>query len=152
MRTQTVAGASVILGEDHNEHDTDSSQTDNLQGTGQTEPIVSTNDSAETSRSIAESSGQTLPQIAASLSSLPDIGEDGLGWLIFQNSRQRRSSSNGRACLGRVLVRARAAVVGCRLGGKVADGTRLYPELQERTCARGTPQDIEGGKRKHSQM
>ena len=58
MRTQTVAGASVILGEDHNEHDPDSSQTDNLQGTGQTEPIVSTNDSAETSRSIAESSGQ----------------------------------------------------------------------------------------------
>jgi hypothetical protein len=45
-------------------------------------------------------------------------------------------------------MRARAAVVGCRLGGKGADGTRLYPRLRERTCTSGTPPETESGKAK----
>jgi hypothetical protein len=45
-------------------------------------------------------------------------------------------------------VRAPAAVVGCRLGGKGADGTSSHPKLRERTCTRQTAQDIEGGEAK----
>ena|SRR2546421_947527 len=45
-------------------------------------------------------------------------------------------------------MRARASVVGCRLGGKGADGTRLYPRLRERTCTSGTPPEAESGKAK----
>ena len=40
------------------------------------------------------------------------------------------------------------AVVGCRLGGKGADGTRLYLRLRERTCTSGTPPETESGKAK----
>ena len=36
----------------------------------------------------------------------------------------------------------------CRLGGKGADGTRLYPRLRERTCTSGTPRETESGKAK----
>src|SRR5271155_526520 len=45
-------------------------------------------------------------------------------------------------------MQARAAVVGCRLGGKGADGTRLYPRLREQTCTSGTPPETESGKAK----
>src|SRR5271154_2064814 len=45
-------------------------------------------------------------------------------------------------------MRAQASVVGCRLGGKGADGTRLYPRLRERTCTSGTPPKAESGKAK----
>ena len=48
----------------------------------------------------------------------------------------------------RVQVRARAAVVGCRLGGEGTDGTRSHPELQERTHSSKTSRDIEGEKAK----
>jgi len=45
-----------------------------------------------------------------------------------------------------LLIRLEPLVVGCRLGGKGADGTRLYPWLRERTCTSGTPRETESGK------
>jgi len=93
--TQTVAGASVgvsvgvadtalevdeasssLRDRPHNEHNTGSVETDDLQGANQTEPVVNTSDSDEPPLPIAESSGQTLASVTVSALSLPDIGED----------------------------------------------------------------------------
>jgi hypothetical protein len=67
----------VIAAVDHNEHDTGSAETENLQRTDQTEPIVNTNDSDKAFPPIAESSEQILSTGTASASSLPDLGEGG---------------------------------------------------------------------------
>jgi len=61
----------------HSEHDTGSTETDNLQKANQTEPVVNTNVSVEPPLSIAESSGQTLASATVSASSLPNLGKGG---------------------------------------------------------------------------
>lgn len=43
-------------------------------------------------------------------------------------------------------MRVRAAVVGCRLGGKGEDGTRSYPELQEWSHTGKPSGNVEGTK------
>jgi hypothetical protein len=43
-------------------------------------------------------------------------------------------------------VRARAAVVACRVGGRGADGTRSHPELQEWSHTGKPSRDVEGKK------
>src|SRR5271168_2906366 len=75
-----VAGGSdleVDQGSSLNEYDTDSVETDNLQSTDQTEPIVSTYSSGETHLSIARPSEQILALITVSASNSSDAGEDG---------------------------------------------------------------------------
>jgi hypothetical protein len=62
-------GSSFIRNRSHNEYDTDSAETDNLQNTDQTDPIASTN---------PRFSEQTLVLVTVSASSLSDVGEDGL--------------------------------------------------------------------------
>jgi hypothetical protein len=72
-----VDGASSFVRDRrHNEHDTASIKTDDLQGAGQTAPIVDTPAFDEAPLSTAESSGQTLALITVSASSLPNLGED----------------------------------------------------------------------------
>jgi hypothetical protein len=58
--TQTVAGASVVAGDNYNEYDTVSAKTDNLQRADQIKLVVNTDGSDEAPLSIAESSEQTL--------------------------------------------------------------------------------------------
>jgi hypothetical protein len=143
----------VIPGDDHNEHDTDSSQTDNLQGTDQTEPTVSTNDSDEASLSITESSEQTLPPIAASPSSLPDIGEGGLGMvdiskLTIAKILDKRSSPSGveYKCELEPLWLAADSVERAQMG-------RVHIRSYENGLVReGRLRTLRAGKRKHSQM
>jgi hypothetical protein len=45
-------------------------------------------------------------------------------------------------------VRARAAVVACRVGERGADGTRLHPELQEWSYTGKLSRDVKGKKEK----
>ena len=61
----------------HNEHDIGSTETDSLQRSNQTEPIVYTNISNEPPLSIAESSGQTLTLTTVSVSSLSNLSKNG---------------------------------------------------------------------------
>lgn len=60
----------------HNKHDIGSVETDDLQGAGQTAPIVNTPVFNEAPLSIAKSSQQTLGPVTVSALSLPDLGED----------------------------------------------------------------------------
>src|SRR5205085_12244741 len=57
-------GSSFVRNRSHNEYDTGSAATDNLQNTDQTDPIASTNSSGEGHLSIARFSEQTLALIA----------------------------------------------------------------------------------------
>ena len=52
--------SSFVRDAPHNEHDTGSVETDNLQRADLTESVVNTNDSDEAPTLIAESSAQTL--------------------------------------------------------------------------------------------
>ena len=63
----------------HNEHNTGSVETDDLQGANQTEPVVNISNSDEPPLSIAESSGQTLALTTVSVSSLPNLDKGGPG-------------------------------------------------------------------------
>ena len=56
-------GSSFIRNRSHNEYDTGSAETDNLQNTDQTDPIASTNSSGEVHISIARFSEQTLTTV-----------------------------------------------------------------------------------------
>ena len=62
-------GSSFVRNRPHNEYDTGSAETDNLQRANQTEAVVNTNVSDEPPLSIAESSGQTLALATVSASS-----------------------------------------------------------------------------------
>jgi hypothetical protein len=84
-------GSPFIRNRPHNEYDTGSAETDNLQNTDQTDPIASTN---------VRFSEQTLALMTVSASSLPDVGEDGLAIvdiskLITVKVLDKRSSSSG---------------------------------------------------------
>ena len=63
--------SSFICNRLHDEYDTGSVETNNLQSTDQTEPIASTNGSGETHLSIARSSKQTLAELET-ISTLKD--------------------------------------------------------------------------------
>jgi hypothetical protein len=114
---------------------------------------VSTNDSDEASRSIAECSGQTLPQIAASLSSLPDIGEGGLGMVDISKVTtakilEKRSSPSGveYKCELEPLWLAADLVERTQMG-------RVHIRSYENGLVReGRLRTLRAGKRKHSQM
>ena len=54
-------GSSFIRNRPHDEYDIDSTETDNLQSTDQTDPIVSINSSGEAYLSIARFSEQASP-------------------------------------------------------------------------------------------
>jgi hypothetical protein len=71
-------GSSFVRNRPHDEYDTGSAETDNLQSTDQTDPIASTNSSGEAYLSIARFSKQALALVAVSASSLSAVGEDGL--------------------------------------------------------------------------
>jgi hypothetical protein len=58
------------------EHDTGSVKADDLQGAGQTAPVINTPVFDEAPLSTAESSGQTLASVTVSASSLSNIGEN----------------------------------------------------------------------------
>jgi hypothetical protein len=84
----------------HNEYDTGSVETGNLQSTDQTEFIASTNGSGEADLSIARSSKQTLTPTTASASGLPDVSGDSLMVIDISKLKTRkiidkRSSSCG---------------------------------------------------------
>jgi hypothetical protein len=90
-------GSSFIRNRPHNEYNTGSAETDNLQNTDQTDPIASTNSS---DLSIARFSEQTLALITVSASSLSDVGEDGLAIIDISKLTtvkvlDKRSSSSG---------------------------------------------------------
>src|SRR5271170_3641796 len=71
-------GSSFIRNRPHDEYDTGSTETDNLQSTDQTDFIASTNSSGEAHLLIARFSEQALALMAVSASSLSGVGEDGL--------------------------------------------------------------------------
>jgi DNA-directed RNA polymerase subunit H (RpoH/RPB5) len=58
------------------EHNTGSVKADDLQGAGQTAPVINTPVFDEAPLLTAESSGQTLTSVTVSASSLPNIGEN----------------------------------------------------------------------------
>ena len=113
--TQTITSASIVAGggdsgvdrgssfirnRPHNEYDTGSAETDNLQSTDQTDPIASTNSSGDAHLLIARFSEQALALMAVSASSLSGVGEDGLAIidiskLITIKVLDKRSSSSG---------------------------------------------------------
>jgi hypothetical protein len=90
--TQTIAGASVVVGDTslevdrtgsvvrngpHSEHDIGSVKTNSLQRADRTDPVVNTDDSDGAFFPIAEPSGQILAPITVSALSSPNIGEGG---------------------------------------------------------------------------
>ena len=83
----------------YNEHDMGSMETDNLQRTNQTEPVVNINVSDEPPLSIAESAGQTLALTTVSASSLPNPDKGGpvtvdiLNFTVTKILDERSSSS-----------------------------------------------------------
>ena len=93
-------GSSFARNKLHNEDDTGSVEAGNMQSTGQTEPIASTNGSSEVDLSIARSSKQTLTQMTVSASGLLDVGGDGLVIIDISKLKtekivDKRSSSCG---------------------------------------------------------
>jgi hypothetical protein len=58
------------------EHDTGSVKADDLQGAGQTAPVINTPFFDEAPLSTTETSGQILASVTVSASSLSNIGED----------------------------------------------------------------------------
>jgi|ERR1700728_1064908 hypothetical protein len=93
-------GSSLARNRSRNEYDTGSVETDNLQSTGQAEPIASAYGSSETHLSIARPSEQTLALITVSASNLSDAGEDGpaiidVSKLTTVKVLDKRSSSSG---------------------------------------------------------
>jgi hypothetical protein len=145
---KTVDGASVVGGADaalevdvassslrdrpHNEHDTGSAETDNLQRANQTEPVVNTNVSVEPPLSIAESSGQTLAPTTVSASSLPDLGEGGPVMVDISNFTAAKILDERPSPSG---VEYRSELeplwLAAELVEKAKMGTRSHPELQE---------------------
>ena len=143
MATLIIAGVSVVADVDHNEHDTDSAETEILRRTDQNEIIVGTDDSKGAAPSIAESSEQTLDPIAASPFNLPDLDDRGLEMIDISKVTtakilDKRLSQSG-------------VEYKCELGPlwwKGADGTRSYPEVRDRTCTKETCRYIKGEKAK----
>jgi hypothetical protein len=142
-----VDGASSSLRDrPRNEHNMGSVETDKIQGAGRTAPVVNTSVFDEAPLSIAESSGQTLASVTvSSLPNLPDIGEDDpvmidISYFTTARILDKRSSP----VWSRVQVRARAAMVACRVGERGADGRRSRPELREWTYTSRPSGDIEG--------
>jgi len=93
-------GSSFVRNRPHNEYDTGSAETDNLQNTDRTDPIASTNSSGEAHLSIARFSEQALALMTVSASSLSDVGEDGLAIVDISKLTtvkvlDKRSSSSG---------------------------------------------------------
>ena len=86
--------------------------------------------------------------MAASASSLPDVGEGGL--VVVDISKftavkifDKRSSPSGSS------TGASSSRCGClQICGKGADGTSSYPKVRDRTCTKETSRYIEGKKAK----
>jgi hypothetical protein len=118
-------------------------ETDKRQRANRTKPAVNTSDSDKPPLSIAESSGQTLA--SATVSSLPNLGEgDPVMVNISYFTTAKILDRTIKPVWSRVQVRARAAVVACRVGERGADGRRSRPELREWTCTSRPSRDIKG--------
>ena len=122
----------------HSAYDISSVETDNLQRTDLTDSIVNANDSEEAPLEITESSEPYLAAMTASFLSLANLNEDGpmmvnISKLTTVKILDKRSNASR---VEYERMRARAAMVGCRLGGKGADGTRLHPLLDSQVAVR----------------
>jgi hypothetical protein len=106
--------------------------------------ILSNSDAAPLS--IAESSEGTLAPVTVSASSLPDLGEDGRAMVDISTFMTAEILGERSGPFGvEYWVPARAAVVGCRLGGTGADRTRSRPGSCEETYTSTPSRDIKGG-------
>jgi hypothetical protein len=87
--------------------------------------------------------------VTVSASSLPDLGEDGRAMVDISTFMTAEILGERSGPFGvEYWVPARAAVVGCKLGGTGADRTRSRPGSCEETYTSTPSRDIKGGNAK----